>query len=131
MFTLSAPYPSQQTTTILPNPQLGNSEANTGTITRKVAVDGTRYTYVRSSDRRKFTWSFRLTRNKALELVAFIKAYHTSAVRVEDHSGRVIIGVFRTNPFEFETALASKPAILPLRRGEQVTITVEFEGVIQ
>ena len=33
MFTLQAPYPSLQTTTLLPNPQLSDQEGLTATVT--------------------------------------------------------------------------------------------------
>ena len=73
MFTLTAPYPLLQTTTLLPNPQLSDQEGLTATVTRKTAMDGTRYTYVkRKGDRRKLKWSFRLMRNKGLELRDFL-----------------------------------------------------------
>jgi hypothetical protein len=131
MFTIAAPYPSLQTTTVLPNPEFGDTEALVGSVARKLAIDGTRYTYVRTSDRRRFNWTFHLTRNKALELIAFIKAYHTSMVKVEDHNGTVIVGVFRSNPFEIETMASARPAITPLRLGEQCSVMLEFEGVVQ
>ena len=71
MFTLQAPYPMLQTTTILRNPTFSDSEGLMVSVTRKTAMDGTRYTYVKRKDsRRKLKWSFRLTRNKGLELRA-------------------------------------------------------------
>lgn len=130
MFMLSAPYPQLQTTTALPSPQLGDYESLTGTVTTKRAIDGTRYTYVRrKGGRRNLQWTFRLTRNKALELRAFLQSYFASQVRVKDHTGRVWIGHFISNPFEFDTPNRAAPAIHPMPLGETQVITIEFEGV--
>jgi hypothetical protein len=130
MFQLSAPYPLLQTTTLLSNPQFSDQEGLTASVTRKTAMDGTRYTYVkRKNNRRKLKWSFRLTRNKALELRTFIYAYFASYVKIIDHNGRVWIGNFTNNPFEFDTPERAAPAISPMPRGEVQTIDLDFEGV--
>ncbi|MGD0899708.1 MAG: hypothetical protein ABR915_17895 [Thermoguttaceae bacterium] len=132
MFTLAAPYPFLQTTTLLPNPQLSDQEGLTATVTRKTAMDGTRYTYVkRKGDRRKMKWTFRVMRNKGLELRAFLYAYFASPVKITDHNARVWVGNFTNNPFEFDTPEAAGPPIPPLPRGELQMIDLEFEGVEQ
>lgn len=131
MFQLQAPYPRLQTTTILPSPQFGDSESLRAEVAVKRAVDGTRYTYVKRKGGRKLQWTFRLTRNKALELRAFIQVYHAHKVRATDHAGRVWVGNLMNNPFEFDTTSRAAPAIAPMPRGEWQTITLEFEGVKQ
>ncbi len=52
-------------------------------------------------------------------------------VKVMDHAGRVWVGNFTSNPFEFDGSDAARPAIPPLPRGELVDINLEFEGVQQ
>lgn len=132
MFHLSAPYPLLQTTTLLPNPQFGDSEQLMVSVSRRTAMDGTRYTYVKRKDsRRRLLWTFRLTRNKALELRAFLFAYFASKIKVVDHNNRVWIGNFTNNPFEFDTPERNSPAIRPMPRGESQVIELEFEGVEQ
>ena len=131
MFILEAPYPLLQTTTLLPNPQFSDSEAVLGTVNRKLTINGTRYTYVKRRDRRKLKWTFRLSRNKGMELRAFIQSYFAVKIRATDHRGRVWIGNFTNNPFEFDTPDAARPAIAPLPRGELQAIDIEFEGVEQ
>jgi hypothetical protein len=132
MFIFEAPYPLIQTTSLLPNPQFSDQEMLLDTVTRKLAMDGTRYTYVkRRNGRRKLKWSFRLTRNKALEMREYLRVYFASKIRVTDHNARVWLGYFVNNPFEFETADRAAPAIEPLPRGETVNIEIEFEGVEQ
>jgi len=132
MFILQAPYPLIQVTSVIPSPEFSDSEGLSVAVTRKLAIDGTRYTYVKRKDsRRKLRWSFRLTRNKALELRAFVTAYFASKIQLTDHRGRVWLGWFINNPFEFDTVERAGPAIYPLPRGETVRIELEFEGVQQ
>jgi hypothetical protein len=128
MFTLQAPHPSLQTTTILPNPRLGDSESLRVGIAVKRAMDGTRYTYVKRKGGKKLQWTFKLTRNKGLELRAFIQSYFASTIVATDHNDRVWVGNFVNNPFEFDTPSRAAPAISPMPRGESQVITLEFEG---
>jgi hypothetical protein len=125
---MEAPYPMLQTLTVMPNPQFSDQETNLNTVTRKLAMDGTRYTYVKRRTRRKLLWSFRLSRNKALEVRAFFMSYFASKIRITDHRGRVWLGYFTSNPFEFDTPERAAPAISPMPRGESQTIDIEFEG---
>lgn len=130
MFLFQAPYPSLQTTTILPNPKFSDSEGLTDTLQQQRAMDGTRYVYVhRKQGRRKVQWTFLLTRNKSLELRAFITSYFASQIRATDHNDMVWIGNFINNPFELDTPERGAPAIAPMPRGEIETITIDFEGV--
>jgi len=132
MFILQAPHPALEATTLLPDPSWGNGENLTDEIQVKRAMDGTLYTYVKTkNDRRHLQWTFRLTRNKALELRAFIQAYFAAKIKVTDHNERVWIGYFINSPFEFDTPGRAAPSIDPMPRGETQEITIEFEGVEQ
>jgi hypothetical protein len=132
MFQMQAPSPLLQTTTLLPSPEFSDQEALLDTVSRKLAMDGTRYSYVkRRGGRRKLKWTFKLSRNKALELRAFLMSYFASLVQVLDHNGRTWIGNFTSNPFEFDTTDAAQPALAPMPRGELQQIDLEFEGVEQ
>jgi len=128
MFTFQAPYPGLQTTTVTPNPEFGDGENLAVEVAIKRAMDGTLYTYVKRKGRRKLQWTFGLSRNKGLELRAFIQSYFASKILVTDHNGRKWIGNFMNNPFEFEIDRRSAPAIAPMPRGERQRITLEFEG---
>lgn len=128
MFIIEAPYPTLQTTTILPNPQFSDQEGLATSIVRKTAMNGTRYTYVKYRNRRRLRWTFQLSRNKGLELRAFLMSYFASKVRITDHRGRTWLGHFTSNPFEFETTRRAAPAIDPMPRGEIQVIELEFEG---
>jgi hypothetical protein len=128
MFTMQAPYPGPQTTTLMPNPEFGDGENLVAEVSKKIAMDGTLYSYVKRKGRRKLQWTFSLSRNKGLEVRAFIQSYFASKILVTDHNNRKWTGHFVNNPFEFETDRRSAPAIAPMPRGERQRITIEFEG---
>lgn len=123
-----APYPASQTMTVMPNPQFSDQETNLNTVSRRTAMDGTRYTYVKRRARRKLQWTFRLSRNKGLEVRAFFMSYFASQIKIVDHQNRTWVGYFTSNPFEFETQSRAYPTITPMPRGETVSIDIEFEG---
>lgn len=130
MFIIQAPYPTLQTSAVLPNPQFSDSESLLETVDKKRTMDGTLYTYVHhKSGRHKLSWTFSMTRNKGLELRAFIVAYFAAKILIRDHNDNVWIGNFTVNPFEFNTDQRAAPAISPMPLGELQTITLEFEGV--
>ena len=62
--------------------------------------------------RRKLKWTFHLTRNKGLELRAFVQSYFASRVRVIDHYGDTWLGTFSSSPFEIDTPERAGPAIV-------------------
>ena len=125
---LGAPYPALQTFTYLPNPEFGDLEGARQTIDKKLTINGTRYTYVKSKDSRKrLQMMFNLTRAKALELRAFIKSYYRNRVLLTDHLGEKWVGYITTNPNEFEStgrAIGTPGDILQ-------NIQLEFEGIKQ
>lgn len=132
MFQLQAPYPALQTTSVLPNPEFGDGENLANSVTAKRAMDGTLRTYIkRKNGRRKLSWSFVLTRNKGQEVREFIRSYYASKIRVTDHNGRVWVGNFISDPFEFDTPQKAGPTIGDWPVGEKQTITIEFEGMEQ
>ena len=132
VFKLAAPYPASQTISLLPRPRFADGEAPTLTIAATRAMDGTLRTYVKTKNgRRKLTWSFLLTRHKALELREFVRAYFASDVEATDHHGRRWVGNFTNNPFEFVGDGRANPAPDSLARGEYTTVLLEFEGIEQ
>ena len=48
---------------------------------------------------------------RAWSYAPFIFAYFASPVKVIDHNGRIWIGNFTSNPFEFDTTERAGPAI--------------------
>jgi len=128
MFVLQAPYPTLQTSTYLPNPQLGDSEGNILNVDIKRAMDGTMYSFVKTRDREKLIWTFRLSQHKGMELMAFYQSYSTSQLKVTDHLGNVFLGYFTSNPVEFE---ATNRSVDSPGNDTMVSIQIEFEGTKQ
>ncbi len=126
---LEGPFPALAVTSYLPNPQLGDSVAPTGSVDFKRSMNGQKYAYVVSRDqRKKLIWSFTLSQHKALELQAFFDAYGAEEVKITDHIGKVYIGNFTSNPFEFE---ATRRAVASPGNDSQHALQIEFEGFEQ
>ena len=124
MFKIEAPYPGLQTTTILPSPEWGDSIAGPGALQILRSMNGKVQTYKKNKqDRRRLRWSFRLTRNKVLELKAFLKVYHASVVRLTDSDGIIRLGYLQTNPFEYSDGVRAGG----VPGNEMQRITLEFE----
>jgi len=109
---------AHQTVTYLPNPEFGDSEALLDEVQKKRAIDGTLYTYVKTTARRKLIFQFILTREKALELYYFFQSYFTTTISLTDHNGIEWSGKFISNPFDFGGH----------GRDEEQEIQFEFEG---
>lgn len=129
-FTLTAPVPLIETTTVLPNPKFGDSEGTTGELNILRTVNGRRRTYVKSKGRRKLKWDFNLSRNKALELFEFYRAYNSQSIFVQDHNNRRWVGFIVNNPFEIEMSRRGAPTRQDWPVGEICQVTLEFEGTL-
>jgi hypothetical protein len=127
-FLIEAPHPAVVTSHYLPNPLSGDSVNSVGSVEFKRSMNGKKYTYVKSRDKRKrLLWTFRLTHAKALELQAYFEAYISYKAKITDHMGKVYVGDFITNPFEFEAVGRSAPTA-----GNTLhTIQLEFQGFEQ
>lgn len=116
MISLSSP----EHTLYLPNPETGDTENLQSTIEIKLALDGTRRTYVRSNPDRLLSYTFRLTRAKALELEVFIENNHSKVFRLHNHKGEDWDVQFITNPFDFVDPGPNETTINLQFQGEQV-----------
>ena len=125
MFILRAPYPGLQTTTLLPSPKFGDSNAVAATVQTLRSMNGTLYTYVISREgRRRLKWDFTLSRNKALELREFINSYFGVLMQATDHNDDIWVGYLKNNPFEFAGASRAGPT---WPGEETMTVVLEFE----
>lgn len=137
-FTLTAPIPLTQTTTVLPNPEFGDSEAATVELNILRTVNGRRRTYVKTKtpafpattfgNRRRLQWTFTLTRNKALELFEFYRSYNAQLILIKDHNNRGWVGYIVNNPFEISMERRGLPTLQDWPAGETCETTIEFEG---
>jgi hypothetical protein len=124
MFILEAPYPNIQTTTLLPSPNWGDSIEPVAIVKALRAMDGTLYTYVKSKDqRKKHSWEFNISRDKALELEAFIRSYTSSKIKIVDHDNTIFIGYLQTNPSAFSGS-GRAPSV---PGGEYMSVSINFE----
>lgn len=117
MIKLQAPYPGIQTTTVLPDPQLGDTQNAQQSISINRAIDGTRYSYVKKPGLKKLVYSFVLSRLKAEELKAFLAAYYRAPILLTNHKGEQWVVYFTANPFAFAQ-----------KGREQVNIDLEMQG---
>lgn len=85
---ISAPYPKEKVTTILPDPQLGNSRATESNIQLKRTMTGRLWSYIRSNDTEILKMTFIITRQKDFELSEFIRVYLTADWKLIDHNGK-------------------------------------------
>lgn len=116
----AAPYPTVQTISKFPNPELSDSERNTATV-NFIRTEDALYSYVKKKGgRRHIQMRFTLTRSKALEMRAFVDSYFASVIELTDVEGVRWVGNIMTNPNEFET----------IGRGLQ-SLTLDFEGIRQ
>jgi hypothetical protein len=124
MFLIEGPYPNIQTTTVLPSPDWGDVNEPVATVKAMRTMDGTLYTYTHLKDqRRKCHWDFKLSRDKALELKAFLTCYFRTQIKITDHDSVVWIGFLQNNPFEF---VGSEHAP-SFPGGETMDVSIDFE----
>lgn len=124
MFLMQSPYPSLQTTLLLPSPQLGNTKNLTSTVQIVRTIDGTPYTYIKPKrGRKQFNWDFLTSKEKALEAKEIVQRYAGSVWKITDHNEDVYIGYVTINPFE--TSGAGRAGGWP--SAEACTFTISFE----
>jgi hypothetical protein len=123
MFQLRAPYPAISTTLLLPSPLFGDSNALKSHVISLRSMNGTLYTYVRKLGKRKLKWDFEVSRDKALEIQAFMEAFYDIKIQVIDHNDDKWVGYLKNNPFEF----VGGGKALPWPGNETMTILIEFE----
>ena len=132
--TLRAPYANPNnpavgpiTALILPNPELENTEGQDLSLQLRRAIDGTRSTYVKSSDRKSlsFTWES-LGRGKLIEVQEFFKLYVGDHILLEDFRGDIWDVIFAEDPIS--TTTSKRSANFGGPRAESGSLTLEFLG---
>lgn len=116
---LQAPSELIQATIQLPPQKFGDSIEPVIVMNAKNSMNGTLYTYIKTSENVKIVWEFLLTEQKAIELEEFIKAYLTYNWRAIDSEDRVYIVKLTNVPIEFTT----------VGKSEFKRVHLEFEGV--
>ena len=122
---LRAPYPAVETITVLPNPAFGDSEALASQVRIRRSMNGTKRTYVKKNGRRRLLLDYTVSRQKAIELIRFVRQYHSTRIGFLDHLGRLWQGFLVNNPVELETVRSGNGHQCD---SERVTLRIEFEG---
>lgn len=124
--TLRAPWPNYKVTSVLPNPEFGDSRATESTITVKRTMTGRKVTYVQPSDQYTLTLPFLLTRMKSLEVEAFIKAYQSAPIYVKLYDGTEWEGKLVSAPIAREAT--ERIGTNPLVGKELIDLTLVFSA---
>jgi len=119
---LMAPFPAVASSIILPPPEFDDKENNTSKVAIKRAMDGTTRTYVNRSATRVLSYTFDLTREKGLELEAFLSAYNGDKISLQNWKGELWEVHLLTNPLSFVQNRRSAPG------GPSVGVNLQFEG---
>jgi hypothetical protein len=116
---LSAPYPGILQTVVLPAPLWGDTENIASEMRLMRSMNGVTRTYVKTNRNRRLTYTFRLLeREKAIELLNFLKSYDSDKMRIINWKGEVWSVNLLTNPSDF---------VQTRRYGTDISL--EFEGV--
>jgi len=108
---------------LLPNPSFDNTEARDTAVDYKRAMDGTRYTHIKTSDAKRITYSFSMDRPKAHELQAFLKINKAELITV---SGLVTITGYLEDATD--NFVATQRASSDAQRGEFGSYTLTIVG---
>jgi hypothetical protein len=125
MIVFEAPYLAVETTMYLPNPVLGDSIGQRGTVQMKRFMDGTTRTYVvRRLSRKQLQLTFEVSREKSIEIVDFVGIYSGSLMAMRNYDSQVWVGHIMNNPVEISCIgrKLSEPG------GEKYRVQIIFEG---
>ncbi len=110
---------------VLPNPQFGDGQGNTGEFTLRYSINGKTYTYVKNNNTTKLNYSFWLSRSKCRELQKFLQTYQADLVQLQNWKGEVWKVYITNNPFEAHSVSLYGPGV----NEERWDISLEFEGI--
>lgn len=101
MFRLQGPFPAYQTTVVMPSEEFGNTNGLKSSVQTMRTMDNTLYTFVKPKrGRRGYQWDFVVSKEKALEVKAFVDLYLSKLIKAIDHNGDEYIGHLTMNPLE-------------------------------
>lgn len=118
-----APFELIQSSMVVPNPLLDDTENLVSNLTLRRAMNGDTYTYVKTSNNRVLKLTFTVDRLKGLEMEAFFDAYNGSNIRMQDWKGRIWKTQIITNPIDFVQTRRYAPG------SDRTDVNLEFEGV--
>ena len=101
----------------LPDPEYSDRIANQVSITSQYTMTGQLHTHKKTNDRYKLFYTFSMPREQSSALMAFLMAYLSTELVINDHLGYAWKGYIITNPLPLETV-----------SGEFGTVSFEVEG---
>lgn len=118
-FRLEGPYPGVASVLDLPNPELTDTQSRKLGLDIFRAIDGTKRTYVFDNDYQRFSYTFRLSYQRAEALKAFVRLYLSSKIRMTNHLGDRYVGFIQGNPVEwtYGRALVTVPLLFEVKDG--------------
>lgn len=126
---LQGPFAGPVTITVLPNPDLSNTEGLDAEVDYRLSMDATPYTYVKSNEQRLLSFTFsHMGLGKLLELQEFQKAFAGSEVRLIDHRDQLWKIVFTDDSIKYVTNSRSNNS--GGSRKESGTVTLELLGLL-
>ncbi len=125
---LEAPFAGPITVMIVPNPEPENTEGRDISVELKLSIDGTRSSYVKSSERRTLIFTWRgLGRGKLVEIEEFFKLYVGDHIRLTDFRGDQWDVIFGENPID--VSINTRSVNAGAARKESGSVTLEFLGI--
>lgn len=112
-------------TIVLPAPELDDGQLFSGSFGTQRSMDGETYTYIKATELNQLRYTFRLPRNKALELRRFLLGFNSAALRLTNWKGEVWRTHLVNNPFDIRSTGRS----VACDGAELNEISLEFEGV--
>lgn len=130
MIQLDAPYALPVVTTLLPNPDNGDEEAVDPSVNFRRTMNGTRYSYVKSSEARRLTYNFsNVGRGKLIEMQEFYKAHAADEIRLTDFRGDIWRVRFVESEVSFSTERRSFDAGSVRKESGDFTLTFVGEKI--
>jgi hypothetical protein len=128
MIILKAPYPVFVCTIVLPNPKLGDSNTVIREVALQRSIDGTPYSYIKTSSSVRLLYQIELTRAKSLEFEDFVSTYGGVHWHLTDHKNVKydVIMISELTKQNFKRALYNPTDTYGGE--ENVTIDIELEG---
>lgn len=126
--TLRAPYPTNKTTTRLPPPRFLNSRKTESDYQFKRTRKGRLLAYPRTNFDSELKLTFRITRQKSLELEAVFNAYQSGTFWLELHDGSTWAVKLTDNPFRRVAIGRRTDNRADETGGETIDVTLTFSG---
>lgn len=108
---------------VLSAPLFDDSQANVNGITIRRTMNGGTYSFVKSSDRQKLIWTFKIAQAKAIELRMWITKSISEVIHITDWQGRIWTAKMTVNPPSLSADGRFAPEV------EYTNVELQFDAV--